>query len=272
MIPAISILNRNKTKLNELRGSVPLRTPLRNRNRNNGLLFMSILFGLVLLLSLMQPIFADPDGANITYNVSETKTPAAAQYLNTSGGSFTTVILNAETQNLKWKAYAGNVSGVLTLDDGGNYSIYQWQLTDYTGEVFASRNASVTWSNIRCANVTHVYYEETAMNHTTSSPDSINSTFSYKLHKAFYVGTAVIAQSSCKNTFTWVNNTAQTPDITSPFQEILLYDGSALVYTTFIDDNIQGFNFKKYDFQMIVPERGVQGYDNTKYYFYMELG
>jgi hypothetical protein len=234
--------------------------------------FISLLLFIIITLSLIHISFAQQvPGANITYNSSETKTPAAAEFLNTSGGSFTTIILSSETQNLKWKAYAGNVTGVLTLDDSGDYSIYRWDLTEFTGEVYASRNVSVLWSSIRCANSTHITREESKMNHTTTNPDSINKTFSQTLHRQFYVGSTNIAQSTCRSTFTWVNDTAQTPSITAPYQEILLYDTRGLVYTTFIDDNTQGFNYKDYDFQMIVPERGVGGYTNTRYYFYMEL-
>ena len=229
-----------------------------------------IIIALIVALALNYSA-AQPSGANITSNITETKTPAAAEFLNTSGGTFTTVLLSAITQNLKWKAYAGNVTGVLTLDDSGNYSIYQWTISEFTGEVYASRNSSVSWPNIQCANLTHVANEEKIMNHTTSNLDSINNTFSSQLHKGFYVGNVQIIQSDCKSTFTWANDTAQTPSIDAPFQELLLYDGIGLVYATFIDDNTQGFNYKDYDFQMILADRGVGGYSATKYYFYMEL-
>ncbi len=217
-------------------------------------------------------VIGQPSGAQITYNVTETKTPAPADYLNTSGGTFTTLLLQSETQNLRWKAYAGNVSGVLTLDDSGDYSIYQWSLTEITGEVYASRNDSITWASVACASENQITTEDTNMNHTSSNEDSINSTFSYQIHKGFTVGTVPIAENTCRSTFTWANDTAQTPSVDAPFAEVLLHDGSNLIYTTFIDDNTQGFNYNNYDFQMIVAEKGVGGYPNTRYYFYMELG
>ena len=98
-------------------------------------IFPIILVTLLIVIALQYTI-ALPAGANITYNVSETKSSSPAEYLNTSGGSFTTILLYGETQNIKWKAYASNVSGSITLDDAANYSIYQWIVTDYTGEVF----------------------------------------------------------------------------------------------------------------------------------------
>jgi len=226
---------------------------------------------LILALILFRLAIGQPAGADITYNVTETKTPAAAEYLNTSGGTFTTLIISGETQNLRWKAYAGNVTGVLTLDDAGDYSIFQWAPTDFTGEVYASRNDSINWDNIRCANQTHIDDEETKMNHTQTSVDSINATFNSQIHKSFFVGNEPIGESTCRSAFTWANDTAQTPSVDAPFQEVLLHDTQSLVYTTFVDDNTQGFNFNNYDFQMILPERGVAGYPNTRYYFYLEL-
>ena len=168
-------------------------------NKRN--IIKTVLF-ILILLAIMEYALAQPSGANITYNTTETKTPRAADYLNTSGGSFTTMILFSETQNLRWKAYAGNVTGVLTLDDSGNYSIYQWQLTAMTGEVYATRNNSISWSSIRCATYPEIYSEETSLNHTTSSADSINSTFFSGIHRGFFVGPTPIGQSSCRSTFT----------------------------------------------------------------------
>ena len=173
---------------------------------------------LILIILTFNYTFGQPSGAQITYNQTETKTPAPAEYINTSGGTFTTLILYSETQNLRWKAYAGNVTGVLTLDDSGDYSIYQWSLTDITGEVYATRtNNSISWASIQCANETHIYNEEIALNHTTDADDSINSTFSYQLHRPFTVGIVPIPQSQCRSTFTWINDTAPTPAADDPF-------------------------------------------------------
>lgn len=231
----------------------------------------SIILVLVLVF-IVQTTIGDPTGSDILFNESETKNASAAEYLNTSGGTFATLLLQAESQNLKWKAYAGNVSGVLTLDDEGDYSIYQWELESYDGRVFASRNSTIDWGSVECAPVATVEAEQVLMNHSATSQDNINNTFNLKLHKGFYVGTKPIAESSCKSQFTWANDTVQTsPDIDSPFQELLLTDGNNLIYTTFVNNDVQGFNYNEYDFQMIVAEKGVGGYESTRYYFYIEL-
>jgi hypothetical protein len=232
---------------------------------------IALLILFVLLLSTIQYTFGQPAGADFSNNITETKTPYAAESLNTSGGTFTTVVFNSTTQNLKWKAYAGNVSGALVLDDGEDYSIYEWTLTALTGEVYASRASSITWSGITCADSTDISTEEIAMNHTSSSVDSIVNTFNNDVHQEFYVGTVNVAQSTCNTTYTWVNDSAQSESLTNPFQEMLLHDGTNMVYSTFINDDVQGFDFNDYDFQMILPEKGVGGYTATRYYFYLEL-
>ncbi|MBN2368111.1 hypothetical protein JXC34_03755 [Candidatus Woesearchaeota archaeon] len=230
----------------------------------------AVLF-ILIFLALFRYAIGQPTGAYISYNHSENKTPDPADYLNTSGGTFTTMIISGVTQNLRWKAYAGNVTGVLTLDDSGDYSIYQWELADFEGMVYASRNDSIAWDNIECASPYNITVEETEMNHTTTKSDSINNTFAYRTHKEFYVGSKIIENSTCQSTFTWVNDTAQTPSENATFQEILLHDGTNLVYATTIDNDELGFNTNEYDFQMILAEKGVAGYPNTRYYFYIEV-
>jgi hypothetical protein len=227
---------------------------------------------LVIMMVLMANIaLGQPTGAQITYNLSETKQPSPADWINTSGGTFTTMILYAETQNPRWKAYAGNVSGTLVLDDALGFTIYNWNLTYSTGKVFASRNDSVDFDNIQCAPQGTINAENTAMNHSQTAADSINATFPYKIHKEFYVGTTYIQNSTCRSTVTWVNDTKQQISEDALFQEILLTDLDSLVYTTLLLDSKQGFNFKRYDFQMIVAEKDLPGLQATPYYFYMEL-
>ena len=232
----------------------------------------NLAFALVLLASF-SVLFAgaQPSGGVITFNETQTKNASPAEYLNTSGGTFTTLLLYSETQNLKWKAYAGNVSGKLVLDDAQDFSIYQWETASHSGQVYASRNNSVDWSGIGCAQTSQVEAEDTALNHTSGADDSVNSTFSSNIHKTFYVGTELIQNSTCRSTFTWVSDAAPAQSENSPFQEILLYDGNNMVYTTPISDNTVGFNDETYDFQLIVPDRGVAGYAAQTYYFYVEL-
>ncbi len=230
-------------------------------------LFMIISFTAISALAQT----ADPEGASIIWNETETKTASAASFINTSGGSFTTMVIYGETQDPRWKAYVGNVTGRMTLDDADNYTIYDWSITTVSGEVYASRNDSITWDSIQCAQESDITAEETLMNHTTTAQDSINSTFWNSVHKEFYVGTRKIQNSTCRAIATWVNDTAQAPSEEALFQEVLLTDTNSLVYTTILHDSVHGFNFQDYDFQMIVAEKDLPGTQATPYYFWVEI-
>jgi len=143
---------------------------------------------LVIMLSLSAKfIFAIPSGPTITFIANETKDPASATLINTSGGSITTVILNATTQNLRWKAYVGNVTGTLTLDDANNNSLFDWELTSIFGEIYSTRaSGSINWTGINCSNSTHISNENIAMNHTNKD-DNITATFDDLTHQGFFL-------------------------------------------------------------------------------------
>lgn len=212
-----------------------------------------------------------PQGPNITYNYTENVTPKPAVEITTPGGSFTTLVLNATQQSYKWKAYVGNVTGKLTLDNPNGYTIYDWSLSVISGEVYASRNNSITWSNIQCANKTMIYQEEQALNIQSTAQDSINKTFNNTIHRQFFVGGIKITNSSCYAIATYVNDTRQQPSEDADFQEVLLTDKTSMVYTGLLEPGKQGFDWSKYDFQMIVADDESAQTPNT-YYFWVELG
>jgi len=235
----------------------------------------NIVIGMILMIFLISSInsFAEPVGPIVSNNYSVTATPTSAAMINTTGGSITTMVFNVTAQNIRWKAYVGNVSGTLTLDDANNHTIFDWSLSNVAGEVYATRSSqAVSWSNLNCSNSTHIYNEEIAMNHTDIF-DNISATFSAKKHDLFYIGTKQIGQDACYSIHTFVNSTNQS----SNFEEVLLYDGTNstnghFVYSTMLEQNSQGFDNNYYDFQMIVPENGLSTWSSaTPYYFYVEL-
>ncbi len=235
---------------------------------------MYVVQALILLLvfgSLAQSVLAAPAGPTILSNRTDNSSPRAAAQITTAGGSFTTISINASTQTPRWKAYVGNVTGRLDLADSTNKSIFDWTLASVSGEVYASRNSSIDWSTIRCANSTTIIAEQDELNMTLGTSDSINRTFAYTIHRSFYVGTTQIQNSTCRSLHTYVNGTAQAPTENAVFQEMLLMDNvRRVVYTTLINQNTTGFNNQKYDFQMIVPENEYQSTPTT-YYLYAEL-
>ena len=216
-------------------------------------------------------ISAVPTGPSITNLSTETATPKSAYMLNTSGGTFTTILVNGTSQTYGWKAYIGNITGGLALSDAENYSIYDWDLAEVAGEVYATRKATtVNWANINCSNTTYILEEETALSINYTKADSISNTFNQKIHKQIYVGSKKISNHSCYAIATNFNGSKQTLTQDAEFQEILLHDGTYNVYTTIINHNTTGYDYGKYDFQLIVPE-SPEGSASTAYYFYAEL-
>jgi len=188
--------------------------------------------------------------------------------MNTTGGTITTLNINATSQNPHWKAYVGNISGTLALQDASSNAVYDWNVTSMEGEIYATRkSAIVDWDNIVCADASHISAEESALNMTSSSPDSIFNTFDSQDHSQFYAGLTQVAEDSCNSTNLYVNSEAS-----SDFAEVLLYDGTDIVYAALIEDSVTGFDGKEYDFQMILPDSGLEGSQTPEtYYFYVEL-
>lgn len=230
----------------------------------------SVLILFVLFFAAWSSLAA-PSGVTITYNETYNYTPQSAATLVTAGGSFTTMNLNITAQTLRWKAYVGNATGVLTLDDANNKSIYDWTPSALTGEIYASRSSSVSWNIIGCAQPVNITNEETALNINSSKADSINSTFNQSVHRGFFVGTVNVSQSGCPAISTYINDTRQATSTGALFQEVLLSDNSSVVYATLIEDNKFGFNNQVYDFQIILPTDEFAA-TPTAYYFWAEIG
>ncbi len=236
---------------------------------------LAVLLAIILVISSFT--LAEPNGVTILSNTTESPTPRAAASITTAGGTFTTLLLNATTQTMTWKAYVGNVTGSLSLDDASNYTIYDWDLTTIQGEVYASRFNNLTWTSVSCATPQVIASEGTFNDMTAEESDRLNQTFNWTIHKQFQVATTTIPQNTCNSTVTYVNDTRPVPTTTSPFQEILIMDANnQLVYLTSIDDNSFGYNnngstTNTFDFQMIVAESDLKG-SPTTYYFYVELG
>jgi len=228
---------------------------------------------LISLCIILNPliVLAIPTGLNITYNVTETIAPSQAASLTTAGGSFTTMILNGSFQTERWKAYVGNISGLLTLDDASGKSIYNWDLAIISGEIYVSRSSQINWSTINCSEPTDISSEEITLNINSSLSDSINNTFNTTTHKSFYVGTVKISNSSCRAISTYVNDSIQEVSEDSFFQEVLLSDiDGNVVYTTILEDSTAGYDLANYNFQLIVPEDPTSPTPST-YYFFAEI-
>ncbi len=237
-------------------------------------LLKAILLLLLFVVCVTVTVLADPTGATISANTTQSGPAISAGVQNTTRGTITTMALNAMQQDQQWKAYVGNVTGGLSLDNPASATIYSWNLAAVTGQVYASRYNNLTWSggNIVCATPGVINNESIFHNMSNSEVDRLNATFNYTTHKQFQVGTNVISQNTCNSTVMNVNDTKQTISTASPYQEVLVMDSanSYLIYMASIDDNQYGYDNTTYDFQMIVAESDLKA-SPTPYYFYVEL-
>jgi hypothetical protein len=238
-------------------------------------LFIILIVGIfilsIFLLSNMFLSAAEPVGPNQIISVSnETKNATSAAMFNISGGYIAALNLTASVQNTHWKAFVGWVSGGFTLDDMGGGTIYDWSLAVTTGRVYSTRDSStIEWNLIGCANkTTNLAAENIAMFHNRTA-DNITATFLYpSTHDSFWVAGRNIGSGACPTLNTYVNDAAQDSD----FQEMALYDSTSIIYATILEDNLPGYDGQSYDFQMLVPENGSQGFTGaTAYYLYVEL-
>ena len=222
--------------------------------------------------------YARPMGADVTNLSTETYvfTPESRQDL---GGTITTITLSSAQQNPAWKAYVGNITGTLVLKNSDGYSIFEWSVNSSTisGYVFVSRNGSLSWSSVACANTAVIDAEQNLLGMVTADASSINKTFNYTSHQSMSISSVgTITNSTCPSAATYVNGTAQAISESAYFQEILLSSNSNLVYATFINQNAWGFDNNAtignslYDFQLIVAENESTTVGTT-YYFYAEI-
>lgn len=234
-----------------------------------------IVLSLVVFFVFLGYVMADPEGPDdVTVLSNETKSTVGQKEVNISGGRIATLNLTATTQNTRWKGFVGYMVGTFTLDDASGSTLYDWTLASVDGEVFATRNSStVTWSNIKCANTTILENENVEMNHTNSQ-DNITATFDDTTHSAFTVAGNSISADSCPTLNTYVNNASQD----TSFEEVALWDGindtitANVVYSTILENDVTGFDNNAYDFQMVVPEIGLDTFTgSTAYYVYVEL-
>jgi len=186
------------------------------------------------------------------------------------GGNVTQVNINALSITKTWQGYYGNVTGNIHLDDANNNSFYVWgNGTSLSGQIYAVRNSSPTWSTVNCSTATQRNNEEAFLGVSPTDGDSVTNTFNSTTHPSFNIGLNTIQSNTCFSTNINVNNTAQSSAF---YQMLLADDGNNTIYSTIIEDDEYGFNSLKTDFQLIVGENEHGGnIGPTTYYFFVEL-
>lgn len=232
-----------------------------------------VYISLLLAVLMAVAVWGLPTAPSITFNDTGSAPNATPPNRTDAGGTITTLVLDANQQNPNWKGYVGNVTGSYTLDDVSGNTLYDWSIAGtISGEIYASRNDSVSWTTVNCTNETIITTEEGQLNILTADSDSINSTFNATFHDSFLVGTRNMTNNSCRSTATYLNDTMQVYDENTSFVEVLLTDDAGkLVYVSVLEDNFLGFdNSSLFDFQIIVPEDG-ENPNPSAYYFWVEI-
>ncbi len=256
---------------------------LTNKKREAGIFLCSLLLLLVVTAAAAETL---PEGpTNITVINSTRRSAAAAASVSASAGNVTQINLDGTTVTQTWQGYYGNITGTITLDDSTNNTLYDWNLANPKGEIYASTSSSIDFSqdNIICYNFssdvpaayTSLSEFETSLGLDSADVDGVNETFlEYQNHSSFYTGTNFVNGSmgaNCPNVRLYNSTEESTEGL---FEEILLYDlaNHEVLYTSIIEDDEIGFTNYSMDFQMIVGEDGHSGDNNpTTYYFYIEL-
>ncbi|MBR9705752.1 hypothetical protein GOV14_01835 [Candidatus Pacearchaeota archaeon] len=234
-------------------------------------------FLLVFAVTLGVVLAAEPYGASdVTENAESTGNGSAVTPGNHSAiaGNVTEITITGASITQAWQGYYGNVSGTIQLADSSDNIFYNWSTTDAEGEIFASTNDSISWSDVGCFALTNdsisgnLTLLESTFGIASSDADGVNETFTLNNHAGFSIATTSFSSGECNNTKVFGPNGAAT------FDEALMYDSgtNSTVFASILSDDTSGFDSSVHDFEMLVLEDGHSGdVSTTPYFFYVEL-
>ena len=163
------------------------------------------------------------------------------------------------------------MTGAIRLADASANVMYNWSIANPSGEVYASTSNSVAWGSIACFDwATNGVALETSYGIGADDADGVNETFATgNGYDEFYTAGTQFTSGTCMSTKVY-DDSGQGVD--NHFEEVLLHDGSNVVFTSLLEDDVNGFDNAPHDFEMLVLEDG-HGTDTatTTYYFYVEL-
>jgi len=252
---------------------------------------MVIAFGIILVSPMMRAV--EPFGGSVTAGTPETAPADTAGNNSAVAGNITEITISAYSTTQTWQGYFGNVSGTIQLADANDNVLYNWTLASPEGEVYASTNSSITWTNIQCFNFTadgtkgaesgggttslygtNLSELETAFNIVSDDVDGVNETFGIPgtSHDLFYTANQEFAAGECLSTEVFGDS---GEGIDNEFEEVLLYEPTSrsVIFASLLEEgNVLGYDTGDHDFEMLVLEDG-HGTDTatTTYYFFVEL-
>ncbi|MFC2135543.1 hypothetical protein ACFLTH_13095 [Bacteroidota bacterium] len=231
------------------------------------LLLMAVM--LLLTVTVIGMVFADPAGTGtLTPSSSARGNDPSAGNLSAQGGNVTNIDIDSQSITTKWAGFYGDVTGGISLEDGSGNAFYNWSDASPTGEVFATRDSNPTWGSIACASAGNVNTEADELD-LTAGMDNLTSTFCETCgnHTAFDVAAASFTADQCTFRTNAYNSTGSQTD---NWDQILLWEGTNVVYTTIINQDTDGFTGSNYDFQLLVGENSSTSV-LTQYYFFVEI-
>lgn len=226
---------------------------------------------------------------------------------NYTRGYIHTINIDEKQPTFKWAGFVGNVTGRFALQDSEGYALYDWTIVTTTGEIYATREGPAhgdsipgdgggipDWENMACANLANLTAEQGMFNHTVATgaranEDAYLQTFTTSVNfPNFYIGeTAQITNGSgCYGVNLNTNDSHSVTPGTRDWAQVVLMDQTFevetgpvplqwdIIYAVLIQNNSFGYrNGTRYDWQMLLPESGLEGsgVGNQAYYFYIEL-
>jgi len=236
----------------------------------------AIIVIMVVLLGVVVAVRALPEGATTLIGSRETRTTPVPSNVTADAGNVTNVNVTSNSQTQAWQGFFGDVNGSLVLEDASGDLFYSWNLSNTSGEIYASRDNAINFANIYPHN--NCSTDNGLTNFGVS--DSVNNTYTAATNRAVTVGSIQINATTACATFTYVNDSPQS----AFFHDLILTDdvnpnatgqpnatigGNTSVYVALIESNIAGFDSATHDYQLLVPVNRTSGFNI--YAFYAEL-
>jgi hypothetical protein len=281
-----------------------------NKNQKTTNIGQSLLViaGLLLAVAFVSASATNPSApTSITGNYTSNMTNSYpnGSILNGTRGYIYNLTIAESQPSIKWVGYVGNINGNFALQDASANMLYNWTITTITGEIYATKETVVAggseydstnfnnggipvWSSLVCANSSMVDLEEFRFNHSRTDEDSYSNTFESSFtNPQFYAGSKLVnnnalGSGTCHGLYlNKLGDVGQTDSwrqmvLTDATYQQLSDDNSTkiydLIYVALLENDETGFDGNSYDFQMILPQSGLQGTQpNVAFYFYVEL-
>jgi hypothetical protein len=257
-------------------------------------LAVGLIIALALISHISLVIAVEPFGATVNPLTSDSASEDSAQGIDAVAGNVTELNIFGFSVTQSWQGYFGNVTGTITLEDTSGDVMYNWSESSPDGEIYASKNDTISWGYVQCFNFTatgtygndlpnaggtsqygtNLTILENMFNISFDDSDGVDETFTLTgpgTHNRFFTSNEEFSEGECRSTRIFSN--ADTGE-DNKFEEVLLYEPStySVIFASLLNEDEVGFDDNPHDFEMLVLEDGHGADTNTDtYYFYVEL-